>query len=199
MPPKKTIADAQVLEKALLVISELGPESFTLADIGKAVGLAPATLMQRFGSKQALLIKAAKHVRTKLDVDLDKLKGKNLTWVEELVELLSEMPDGFGTRQDIANSLGLLKLDMVDPELHPIARQLFEQLRSRIQEVLIRGKSEGQIPPETDVNELAWELDALRHGLVIQWTLSGDDSLKDWLQRGFKNYLEGKYEIPILS
>ena len=52
MSRKKNIDDATVLEKALLVISDRGPESFTLTDIGKAVGLAPATLLQRFGSKQ---------------------------------------------------------------------------------------------------------------------------------------------------
>ncbi|MBS3904404.1 MAG: TetR/AcrR family transcriptional regulator [Simkania sp.] len=192
MPPKKTIDDALVLEKALLVISELGPETFTLADIGKVVGLAPATLMQRFGSKQALLIKAAKHVPAKLSVDLEKLKARALTWDVELVELLSQMPEGFGTRQEIANSLGLLKLDMVDPELHLIARQLFEQLKERIKELLEQAKSQGKLTPKSDVDALAWELDALRHGLVIQWALSGDGSLQQWLQKGLQNYLEGK-------
>ncbi len=192
MPPKKTIDDVLVLEKALLVISELGPETFTLADVGKAVGLSPATLMQRFGSKQALLIKAAKHVPDKLGVDLEKIKAKALTWDVELVMLLSELPEGFGTRQDIANSLGLLKLDMVHPELHPIARQLFEQMRVRIKELLQRGRSHGELSSQNDVDALAWELDALRHGLVIQWTLSGDGPLQDWLQKGLQNYLEGK-------
>lgn len=51
MAQKKSIDDQSVLEKALLVISEWGPEAFTLADVGKTVGLAPAILMQRFGSK----------------------------------------------------------------------------------------------------------------------------------------------------
>lgn len=192
MPPRKLIDDDQVLEKALLVISELGPETFTLADIGKAVGLSPATLLQRFGSKHSLLIKAARHVPKRLNVDLEKLKKKTLSWDAELVAFLSEMPDGFGTRQDIANSLGLLKLDMIDPELHPIARQLFEELREKIKELLERGKAKGELAPETDVNKLTWELDALHHGLVIQWTLSGDGSLQYWLQKGLNNYLKRK-------
>lgn len=192
MPPKKSIDDDQVLEKALLVISELGPETFTLADIGKAVGLSPATLIQRFGSKHALLIQAAKHVPAKLNTDIEKRKSKALPWDAELVKFLSEMPEGFGTRKNIANSLGLLKLDMIDPELHPIARKLFEQLRGRVQELLEQGKAKGQLAPETDVQELVWELDALRHGLVIQWTLSGNGSLQQWLQKRLHKYLKGK-------
>lgn len=192
MPPKKLIDDDQVLEKALFVISEKGPETFTLADVGKAVGLAPATLMQRFGSKRALLIKAAKHVPAKLKRDLEKLKAKALAWDAELMVLLSEVPEGFGTRQDIANSLGLLKLDMVDPELHPIARELMDRVRTRIRELLEQAKSEGNLVSKTPVEVLAGELDALRHGLVIQWTLSGDGSLQGWLKKGIHNYLEGK-------
>lgn len=192
MPPKKSIDDAKVLEKALLVISEKGPESFTLADIGKAVGLSPATLMQRFGSKQALLIQAVKHVPAKLNTDSEKLKRKVLPWDVELVKFLSELPDGFKTRKNIANSLGLLKLDMIDPELHPVARKLFKQFRAQIRDLLEKGKAKGHLPAETDLEALAWELDALRHGLVIQWTLSGKGSLAHWLQKRFRTYLKGK-------
>lgn len=192
MPPKKIIDDAYVLEKALFVISEKGPDTFTLADVGKAVGLAPATLMQRFGSKRALLIQAAKHVPAKLKIDLEKLKAKGLAWDAELMLLLGEPPEGFCERQDIANSLGLLKLDMIDAELHPIARELMEGLRNRIQELLERAKVEGELPTQADTKALCWELDALRHGLVIQWTVSGSGTLREWLQRGLTSYLEGK-------
>ena len=190
MPQKKIIDDQSVLEKALLVISERGPESFTLADVGKAVGLAPATLMQRFGSKQQLLILAAKQANIRLREDLKELKQKKLGWDRELVHLFSAMPEGFGSHQDIANSLGILKLDMVDPELHPIARQLFESLRQRIQELLQEGQALAQLDSSFDVDLITWELDALRHGLVIQWTLSGKGTLQKWLERGFKNYFK---------
>lgn len=187
MPPKKRIDDAYVLEKALLVISELGPETFTLADISKAVGLAPSTLMQRFGSKQELLIKAAKHVPAKLNEDAEKLKRSDLPWDVELVAFLSEVPEGLRTRQEIANSLGLLKLDMVDPELHSIARELFVQMRKRMRELL----EKGNLSSKRDTDALVWELDALRHGLMIQWALSGEGELQNWLQKGLERFLKG--------
>ncbi len=190
MAQKKNIDDHSVLEKAMLVISEQGPEKFTLSDIGKAVGLAPATLLQRFGSKQQLLILAAKQANIKLRSDLDELRKKKLTWNQELIHLLSAVPEGFGSRQDIANSLGVLKLDMTDPNLHPVARHLFESLRQRIQELLQEGQSSNQLETSVDINTITWELDALRHGLVIQWTLSGKGTLKKWLEKGFNDYFE---------
>ena len=190
MSKKKNMEDHLVLEKALLVISEKGPDVFTLADIGKAVGLAPATLMQRFGSKQQLLILAAKQANVKLKSDLKVLKESKLPWDQELIHLLSALPEGFGSRHDIANSLGVLKLDMIDAELHPIARQYFESLRHRIQELLQIGQSSGQLGSSFDVEMITWELDALRHGLGIQWTLSGEGTLQKWLENGFNNYFK---------
>lgn len=187
MTKKKLIHDDLILEKALLVISEYGPERFTLAQVAEVVGLAPATLVQRFGSKNNLLILAAKHANVKLQQDLQELKRKNLNWDQELVHLLSTVPEGFGSRQQIANSLGVLKLDMVDPELHPIARLLFKTLRQRIHELLEEGRHSLQVE---DVNGIAWEIDALRHGLVIQWTLSGEGMLEKWLKNGFEKYLK---------
>lgn len=59
-----------------------------------------------------------------------------------------------------------------------------EYIRTRIKELLEQAKANTEI--------LAWELDALRHGLVIQWTLSGTDTLQNLLQNGLKNYLEEK-------
>lgn len=184
MAPKKAIDDQSVLMQALLVISKQGVENFTLADIGSAVGLSPATLMQRFGSKQKLLVLAAKQAYIKLTEDLEALKKKKMHWNKELLHLLSEVPEGLTTREEIASSLGVLKLDMTDPELHPIARKLFEALRKRIQELL----TIGQIPGDTEM--IARELDALRHGLIIQWTLSGNGTLQKWLVNGFNTYLK---------
>ena len=190
MAQKKIVEDQFVLEQALWVISKYGPDCFTLVDVGKAVGLAPATLLQRFGSKQQLLILAAKQATASLQQDLQKLKLKKLAWDKELIQLLASVPKGFGTRQDIASSLGLLKLDMIDPELHPVASELFNTLRGRIHELLLDGQKSGQLDASFDLEVVMWELDALRHGLVIQWTLSGKGTLKKWLEKGFQNNLK---------
>lgn len=190
MAKKKICSDEQVLEKALPAISQHGAETFTLQNISEVVGLSPATLLQRFGSKQQLLIRAAKHATAKLQKDLRNLQNKNLSWDTELLSLLCAVPENFGSRENIASSLSLLKLDIIDKELHPTARKLFQQLRLRIYELLILAKNCGDISPSTNINAMTWELDAIRHGLVIQWALSGKGSLQRWLKDGLLNYLK---------
>jgi AcrR family transcriptional regulator len=189
MSKSKAISNEVILDKALLVISDKGPETFTLADISKVVGLSPATLLQRFGSKQTLLIRAAKQANVKLNHDLAALKEKQLPWDQELIHFLCDIPEGFGSRRDIANSLGVLKLDMIDPELHPIARKLFETFRKRIGELIKKGQACNEISGSIDIQALVWELDALRHGLVIQWTLSGKGTLQKWMKHHFQQFL----------
>lgn len=51
--PKK-LSDDECLEQAFDVISREGFESFTLEQVGRAVGLSPAALLKRFGTKEEL-------------------------------------------------------------------------------------------------------------------------------------------------
>lgn len=188
MAQKKLIDDETVLEKALQVISEKGTHNFTLKDVGKAVGLAPATLLQRFGSKHQLLILAAKQAQAKLKHDLEVRKNKRLHWDKELIQFLVRIPEGFG-RQDIANSLSSFRLNIIDPELHQIVRQLLDCLREYTYELLLQGQACKQLDLSLNIKTIVWELDALGHGLAIQWTFSGRGSLRKWMQKGFQEYL----------
>jgi len=58
MARRRSIADADLLDAALALMATEGPEAVTFAAVSAATGLAPATLVQRFGSKPAL-VKAA--------------------------------------------------------------------------------------------------------------------------------------------
>jgi AcrR family transcriptional regulator len=50
-PRPRTASDEEILAATHRVISSVGPR-FTLADVAREIGLAPATLIQRFGSKK---------------------------------------------------------------------------------------------------------------------------------------------------
>ncbi|MDQ3742446.1 MAG: TetR/AcrR family transcriptional regulator, partial [Actinomycetota bacterium] len=59
MPRPKTVEDDAVLDAALRVVDRAGPAGLTLAAVAEEVGLAPATLVQRFASKRGLLLALA--------------------------------------------------------------------------------------------------------------------------------------------
>ena len=59
--PPKNLPDQNVLEAALAIIHERGPEALTFASLAQACGLSAATLVQRFKSKAALKQSALLH------------------------------------------------------------------------------------------------------------------------------------------
>lgn len=59
-PRPRTVDDAQIAAAFARVINRAGPAGLTLAAIAKEAGLAPATLIQRFGSKRRLLVEMSR-------------------------------------------------------------------------------------------------------------------------------------------
>src|SRR5215467_9076921 len=64
MGRKKILPDAVVIEATMRVINRIGPARLTLAEVAAEAGLAPATLVQRFGSKRGLLLSLAETAAT---------------------------------------------------------------------------------------------------------------------------------------
>ena len=53
----RTVSDEDLINATLRLMSRLGPVKLTLAEVAKEAGVTAATLVQRFGSKRALMLK----------------------------------------------------------------------------------------------------------------------------------------------
>jgi AcrR family transcriptional regulator len=69
MARPRTRTDSEVLAAALRAVASRGVARLTLADVAREAGLAPSTLAERFGSKRALLLAAARHAAGEVRVD----------------------------------------------------------------------------------------------------------------------------------
>jgi AcrR family transcriptional regulator len=58
MARPRRISDEAALAGALKVMFRNGPAEFTLAAVAAEVGIAPPTLVQRFGDKRGLILRA---------------------------------------------------------------------------------------------------------------------------------------------
>src|SRR4051794_38908319 len=85
----RTVSDAAILEATSRVIGRLGPSRLTLADVAEEIGLVPATLIQRFGSKRGLLLAfaagGAAATQTAFDTD------SNSSPVQSLLDVLTSL------------------------------------------------------------------------------------------------------------
>ena len=116
MPRKRTISDEALLDAALLLARANGPDSLTFAALAASTGLAAPTIVQRFGSKAALLRAAMSRAWDQLDADTaaaDQAAPMGATGVVDLLVALSAQYNP----EDFADQLLLLREDLRDPVL----------------------------------------------------------------------------------
>lgn len=116
MARPKTLSDEAALDAVLRLIEAQGPESLTFASAAKATGLAPATLVQRYGSKPALVQAALLRAWDLLDARTAAADADMPVSPEGAVQLLVSL-SGQATEADYGQGLLLLREDMRDPAL----------------------------------------------------------------------------------
>jgi AcrR family transcriptional regulator len=172
MTRTKTISDEAVLAAAATVMFAKGPSEFTLADVAKAAGIAPATLVQRFGDKQGLVVAAITQDNSAFDRFLAELPRD--VGAEAVIDLFARMFPGVG--EDVgsfADQLLWLRQDMRDPDLNRLARARFAALRAAVA---------ARMPPLPIPAEQAASLvEAQWQGVLVQWGIFRQGALADFV------------------
>ncbi|MCD7060966.1 TetR/AcrR family transcriptional regulator [Pelagibacterium xiamenense] len=117
MARPKTITDQGVLDAAIAIMQERGPDALTFAAVGKTVGLSPATLVQRFGTKQTMIRAALSQLWDKLDALTAHADTVCADSPEGAVALLMQLSVSAPEIEDYVQGLSLLREDMRDPVL----------------------------------------------------------------------------------
>jgi len=117
MPRRKMLSDEQVLEAALRIIHERGPAALTFESLGRASGLSPATLVQRFATKAVLKQKALLNAWDGLDDKTARLAAEVPRTPEGAIALLVGLSRDYGGIETYAEGLLVLREDLRDPAL----------------------------------------------------------------------------------
>jgi AcrR family transcriptional regulator len=189
MPRKKLLTDAAVLAAAGRVFAQVGPARFTLQDVAREAGLAPATLLQRFGSKRALMLAFAEHAAGTARRPFEQAKlqvGEPLGALRAALLIASRATKD---RQELTHSLAFLLEDLADEELRQHAARHARWTEASIRELLDCAVARGQLA-EHDTARLARALQAAWNGALIQWALRGRGSLGAWISAVVDTVLE---------
>lgn len=178
MARRKSISDEMVLKAAATVMFAKGPSDFTLADVAAAAGIAPSTLIQRFGDKRRLIVAAIAHDNHRFIQSLRALPAG--TGVEAVIAVFRMLfPDVDDAGADaFADQLLWLRQDMRDPDLNRLARERFQVLRTVIAERL----PTLPLPPAA----AALLVEAQWQGALIQWGIAREGRLTDFVSQSLK-------------
>ena len=171
MTRPRRISDEDALAGALKVMFRTGPAEFTLAAVAAEVGIAPSTLVQRFGDKRGLILRALTQDNAKFAALISEApRARGRASVLELFRLLT--PD-LQNPDELATGLLWLREDFRDPGLNALARERWTLLREAIAE---------RLPPLSVPPDLAARLiEAQWQGAFNQWGFFGEGRLADFV------------------
>jgi AcrR family transcriptional regulator len=180
MPRPRTATDVDILQGAIRAISRVGPARLTLTEVGREVGLSPATLLQRFGSKRGLLLALAQYAATSIDDCFLEARRSASSPLGALMVAATEMAKHVESPEALANHLAFLQIDLSDPAFHTLALSGAEQTLAGYEALLREAIATGELAP-CDVGALARAIQAMTGGSMINWAIHRDGRLIDWL------------------
>lgn len=132
MVRRRTISDEALLDVALLIVRESGPDALSFGALAGRVGLAGSTLVQRFGSKANLLRSALLLAWDRLDADTTRAIGNAGDGPSGVVEMLV-MLSGQYRADTFADQLLILREDLRDPALRARGQSWLTMLTEAIE------------------------------------------------------------------
>jgi AcrR family transcriptional regulator len=168
----RTVADDAVLDGVARLIGRVGPARLTLAHVAQEVGLSPATLLQRFGSKRGLLLALARRPPALASPPAS-------TRTEALIAGLVELTSRVRTPAALANNLAFLQLDLSDAEFHAEAVRHFAAMRREISVALDEAVDAGELVS----GGMAETLLTTYNGALTTWAVVREGPLEDYLRR----------------
>jgi len=181
MPRPRSITDDQILAATVTAIGRHGPARLTLAHIADEAGVSPAALIQRFGSKAALLAAVATHGSERAEAVFDDAAARSATPLAALREALMDLAGSIGDRSEFANHMAMLQLDLTDPELHQRAADQAAVVRRRIEALLVEAAAAGHLAC-AHTTRLADSVYTAYNGAMLTWAIDGAGALDAWVR-----------------
>lgn len=178
MPRKKQQSDQALLEVIMPIIFGKGPREFTLAEAAAAAGLSKAALLQRFGSKERLVLLALLLINRRNFAALDELPAEK--GAEAVIRIFVERTAGPEHEQLLMDQLLWLRESMADTRVNAVSQDYFVKFRRAIAERM------PALPIPGD--EAARLVEAQWHGAMTQWGIGRAGHLRDYVEGSLRTW-----------
>lgn len=188
-PRPRTISDADILAAAYRVMSRVRPTQLTLAAIAQEAGLAPATLIQRFGSKRGLLLALSAGAAEFVDSCFDDLRAQHAAPLDALVAAATVMTHHTTTPEEMANHLAYLQIDVSDPDFHRQILDSSSRTLAGYRSLLDDAVAARELVP-CDTARLARAIGSMSGGSLLAWAIFREGSSVDWVRGDIATLLD---------
>lgn len=178
--PRK-VSDEEVFGAVMRVMHRVAPAQVTLAEIAIEAGVTPSALVQRYGSKRALLLEVLGVAAAGTAEYFARLRRESpspLSALRAYAECFAGMAE---SPETVAHHLGYLQLDLTDPDFRKHARDQARVADRAIRNLLKDAVEEGELAQGTDVGMLARAVIAVLGGSLLAWAIRQKGTAVQWM------------------
>jgi AcrR family transcriptional regulator len=187
-PRPRSVEDADIFAAIESVISRVGPTALTVALVAKEAGLAPSSLIQRFGSKRSLLLAFATRAADGPTEVFVRAREAETNPLRAIRWGLRAMAGSVRTRERLSNHLAFLQIDLNDAAFRKLARAHGDAMRTSL--TLLLAEARGKGLTDLDPKRAAVDLQVIYNGALVTWAVHGQGSLDEFLDRSLDAVLQ---------
>lgn len=163
---------AEVVEAAMRLAAELGPERVTTEDLARAVQLTQPAIFRHFPTKDAIWLAVAETIGSRLKARWREV-AHGPTASDRLRRLVVAQLGLIRSVPAIPAILFSRELHTRNEHLRAAFHGLLEKLHRLVAEAIDDGRRRGEFPSDLDPSDAAYLIVALIQGLAVRWSLSG--------------------------
>ena len=181
-PRPRKVTDDQLFAATHVVMSREGPQGVTLAAIAREAGVTAAVLVQRFGSKRALLLAIAKKHAEGAGEMMEELARHHRSPLAALRAYSDCMAGLAGSPAALARSLAGLQIDLTDPDFYRYLRRQAQATRAGLERMVTAAVKAGELVSSVNPARLARSIEALVAGSMLVSAFYQQGSAARWMR-----------------
>jgi AcrR family transcriptional regulator len=181
-PRPRKVTDSELFAATQRVMSRVGPRDLTLAAIAAEAGVTAAVLVQRFGSKRALLLALfQKHADSAGDffADFVKQHASPLAALRAYADCMAGMA---ASPASLARNLAYLQIDLTDPAFSKCLLKQARATRDGLRRLVEAASAAGELIRDVNPAKLARTIDTVLSGSMITWAFYREKTAAQWMR-----------------
>ena len=187
---RRKVSDDEVFAAAQRAMTRRGPHELTLADIAAEAGITPGLLVQRFGSKRALLLTLSERFARSAPAVFEELRKGHREPLATLRAYGACMADLAPTPEALSRNLAYLQIDLTDDAFRSHLLANARATRREIESLLRSAVVAGELQKDVDARRLARTIETVIGGSLMSWACYREGSAAAWIRHDLDAVLQ---------
>jgi AcrR family transcriptional regulator len=181
-PRPRKVSDEAIYAAAIRAMGRLGPADLTLAEIAAEAGLTASAVVQRFGSKRALLLTMSEQLAASTEGFITGLEAAHRSPLAALRAYADCMAGLAVSPAALFRNLAYLQIDLTDPEFRTHLAAQARGTRAGLQSLIASARRVGELTAGADPARLARTVEAVLSGSMLTWGFYQKGTAARWMR-----------------